>query len=267
MLKRIFCFIFLAALFVNAQTVLINTLVADLKVEGSQVSGEAKGLLSDEENLKKEAVGNAIKNNADVLVDVSFFLETQGDSLTVKALGFPAYYTNFHSVGQKKLNGLSRNFYFSARYLYALSREVDYYLVGDIRPYFKDKVYTRYESGGVIEIGGSMGILFISGELGGGEKNFGGGVSLGAQISPLDRIGIVTGYWGGCWIFMIPYRDGFDYDIAYPAFHGPFAKLLFGKDKYWFEINYRFLFERYGFFGNQISAGFTYIKAKNRYWR
>jgi hypothetical protein len=268
MLNRIFYFVFITAIFANAQSVLINPIIADLKVGEKQVSGEAKGLLNDEENLKKAAIANAIKNGADVLVDVSFFREEGDDSLLIKAVGFPAYYTNFRLESQR-LNGIiGKSFYFSARYQYALARNVDAYWNKYSETFNYDTSFFHYKGGAIFEIGGSIGVFFISGDLSGGEENFGGGISLGASIRPLENIRIVSGWSGGCWFFEISDSDS---KYTYPGIHGPFAKLLFGKDKYWFEINYRYLFGPYldniGFFGSQISAGFTYIKTKNKYRR
>ncbi|MCL1947165.1 MAG: hypothetical protein FWF51_08485 [Chitinivibrionia bacterium] len=267
MLNRIFYFVFIAAIFANAQSVLINPIIADLKVGEKQVSGEAKGLLNDEENLKKAAIANAIKNGADVLVDVSFFREEDDDSLLIKAVGFPAYYTNFRLESQR-LNGIiGKSFYFSARYQYAIARNLAAYWNKYSETFNYDTSFFHYKGGAIFEIGGSIGVFFISGDLSGGEKFFGGGASLGVQIKPAEKFQTVFGYSGGFWAFWVP--TGYENYSPYSAVNGPFAKLLFGKDNFWVEINYRFLFtsSHDEFVVNQISVGFTYIKTKNKYRR
>jgi hypothetical protein len=271
MLKKIFCAVLFVVFFVNAQNVLVNSIIAELKVGASQISGEAKGLLSDEENLKKEAVGEAIKYGADVLVDVRFVREEYEDSLLITAMGYPACYTNFNLLNQNEPNNKD---YFSIRYQYAISSiDRGYY-------YNHNKTCFHHAGGGIIEVGRNIRGFFVSGDISGGVRTFGCGVSLGALLQPTDKFQIGLGYSGGIWFFIEkryspPWNSGGIYGIYpgyynyyfYPAVHGPFAKMLFGKDKYWFEINYRFLFgappEDYS--GNQISLGFTYLR-KRRYF-
>ncbi|MCL1947167.1 MAG: hypothetical protein FWF51_08495 [Chitinivibrionia bacterium] len=88
MLKNIVCLIFFAAfvcVFADGKT-LINLDVSDKKVIGRSI-----GLLDDKEILRKEAISVA-KGEADILVEIDFFYEEDGDSLKVTVTGFPAYF-------------------------------------------------------------------------------------------------------------------------------------------------------------------------------
>ncbi|MFM2207093.1 MAG: hypothetical protein RL213_1068 [Bacteroidota bacterium] len=80
--------------------VLQKPVVAELSVNETRVQGtfsgrKSKGL----ENLKQLAMLDAInKSKADVLVEPTFDVSTVGRKVTVNVSGFPATYTNFHSI-------------------------------------------------------------------------------------------------------------------------------------------------------------------------
>jgi len=72
-------------------------MVAELEVTGQKVMGQAKGKTQSENQLKKEAIAEALRQvNGDVLVGANFFYEVVDKSdLTVTVIGYPAHYKNF----------------------------------------------------------------------------------------------------------------------------------------------------------------------------
>ena len=85
--------------------VLQKPVIADLNVVETRTQGTATGRKSKGiETLKQLAVLDALqKSKSDVLVEPSFEITTVGRRVTVNANGFPATYTNFHSVKTDEL--------------------------------------------------------------------------------------------------------------------------------------------------------------------
>lgn len=79
--------------------VIHNAVIADLDVEGTKVTGTATGHRSDPTMVKNAALADAIqKAGADLLVEPSFVLETNGNKTTATVTGFPATYKNFRNA-------------------------------------------------------------------------------------------------------------------------------------------------------------------------
>lgn len=80
--------------------VLQKPVVAELNVSETRVQGTITGKKSKGiDNLKQMAVLEAVRQaKADVLVEPSFDINTVGRTVTVTANGFPATYSNFHSM-------------------------------------------------------------------------------------------------------------------------------------------------------------------------
>lgn len=85
--------------------VLQKAVVADLNVLETRVEGTATGRKSKGiENLKQLAMLDALKKSkADVLVEPSFDITTVGRKVTVNTKGFPATYTNFHTIKTEEM--------------------------------------------------------------------------------------------------------------------------------------------------------------------
>ncbi|MFM8432969.1 MAG: hypothetical protein ACKOA1_09250, partial [Bacteroidota bacterium] len=111
------------------------------RVQGTVTGRKSKGI----DNLKHMAVLDALqKSKADVLVEPSFDISRVGRKVTVIATGFPATYSNFHSMKND---------------------EVELFKNGDIR---KADVYTKEEprkgrSGPAvaISIGSAVAVLLL----------------------------------------------------------------------------------------------------------
>lgn len=81
--------------------VIQKPVIVDLDVKETKVSGTVTGgtYNSEIEPLKHLAVADLLKKeNADVLVEPKFEIETSGGQLTVTVTGWPATYTNFRPI-------------------------------------------------------------------------------------------------------------------------------------------------------------------------
>ena len=73
--------------------------IADLDVSQTKVTGTASGSIDDLYMLRVRAVNNALAvNNADVLLEPRFSIESTTRGTTVSVIGFPANYRNFRSI-------------------------------------------------------------------------------------------------------------------------------------------------------------------------
>jgi len=82
-------------------------LTADLTVDATKAVGIASGRTINQENLKREAMANALKaanrgqldsGIADLIIEPTFFYETKGNNVTVTVIGYPARYRNFRTI-------------------------------------------------------------------------------------------------------------------------------------------------------------------------
>ena len=84
--------------------VMQKTVIADLDVKTTKVSGTAQGNSSQIEALKREATANAIKeSNADILVEPQYNIQTKGSRATITVTGFPAFYVGFHQITKDEI--------------------------------------------------------------------------------------------------------------------------------------------------------------------
>ena len=252
-------------------------LIADLDVSPQKARGEAKGDVVNLSALEREAVTNALGHNPpsidkpDLLIGTNFFYEVQGNLASVIAMGYPAFYTNFRTATEEDSVFLvihkpeKHHIFYQAR--------------GDGKQFYISLKYQATApfsgAGGNLQIG-RLNRGFFGADFGGGANDFGGGLSWGGLIKPIDWLQIIPGgsvgfwnlydfnsrivYWqepvwtgGAVWRSRVIEEDrgGF-------AFGGPFVKLLFGRDKFFGEVSQRFLFgER---FASQTMLGFTYIR-------
>jgi hypothetical protein len=74
--------------------------VADLDIRETKTSGSKAGTTSTSlDLLKVEAIAAALKAaNADVLIEPSYQIETEGSRVTVSVTGWPASYKNFRKL-------------------------------------------------------------------------------------------------------------------------------------------------------------------------
>jgi hypothetical protein len=86
--------------------VLQKPVVAELSVNETRVQGTVSGRKSKGlENLKQLAMLDALqKSKSDVLVEPTFDISTVGRRVTVNVSGFPATYTNFHSIKTEEVD-------------------------------------------------------------------------------------------------------------------------------------------------------------------
>jgi len=76
-----------------------NTVIVDLTVKETKVSGQATGNVTANAQVNNEAVAAALKSSgADVLVEPVYSSFTKGSKITVTVTGYPATYTNFRSL-------------------------------------------------------------------------------------------------------------------------------------------------------------------------
>ena len=242
----------------------------ELRADSVKVMGQARGILSDIEILKEKAVASA-KGEADALIETDFFYEEDGDSLDVTVTGFPARYVNLRLKTQEYSNIMSFNLelpnekndftllnlpplnvktgkgvYFSAKTQYLIHAGYDYY-----RRYRNGKEY-----GFNVSLGGFTKYFLIAGDIGlifsldendfSGFENF---AFFGFRAQPTEFFQIIPG---------ISYGLGFSDE--YFSLGGTFVKLLFGKNKAWFEIGHRWHFVYYN--THQMMFGFTYAPSK-----
>jgi len=223
MIKYILVYTAITATCAFADTVYVN-----LDVDTSKITGRSKGLISDKENLKKEAVKNALENKGSVLAGGNIFYETRGDSLEVTASGYPA-----KIVKTRPPKG------------------------GDFIPYLSVKQQISITEaispfGGNIEIGGVIENFFISADFSLSWVDVGGGVSWGRVISNRDYLKVIIGGTAGCWLIAEDVFDG--YGIVFGGF---FMKTLFGTQRVKFEISNRILGPVFGI-NYQLGLGFTF---------
>ncbi len=83
------------------------TVMTDLDVKDTRVTGIAIGLSAKVEQLKVDAAANAIdKANADILIEPRYKTETINGKTTVTATGYPASYKNFRAITKKDIEML-----------------------------------------------------------------------------------------------------------------------------------------------------------------
>jgi len=81
-----------------------NTVLVDLKVSETKVTGKAMGKITAGAQVNQQAVAAALKAaGADVLVEPVYSTETSGSTITVTVVGFPATYINFRPLKAKDL--------------------------------------------------------------------------------------------------------------------------------------------------------------------
>ena len=79
--------------------VIQNPVLVDLDVKDVKITETSTSNVLTIEELKREAVSSAIKNNkVDVLVEPTFKVVTVGVENTVTVTGYPATYKNFRSI-------------------------------------------------------------------------------------------------------------------------------------------------------------------------
>jgi len=251
--------------------------LADLNVDSQKVMGQARGSYSEISGLKKEAITNALGQDTpsidkpDVLVGTNFFYEISDDGLVkVTVMGYPAHYINFRPATTNDTAFLRFNSptkkdddFYSVSISSSTNKKIQYYLslkFQATRPFSG--------AGGNFEGGYFKNNFFFSGDFGGGGNDFGGGLNFGGRIRPVSFFQLILGGTAGFWtLFKYETRNndyyGYDYYSYwndYFAWGGPFAKLLFGKDKFWGEVSYRQLFGMRS--ASQIMFGFTYALPK-----
>lgn len=84
---------------VNGAGIIQMPVLADLDIKDIKVSGSARALEMPLENIKNNAVNDAlIKANADVLVEPKFVIEKSTQGTIVTVTGYPATYKNFRNI-------------------------------------------------------------------------------------------------------------------------------------------------------------------------
>jgi hypothetical protein len=91
--------------------------------------------------------------------------------------------------------------------------------------------------------------------------DFGGGLSFGVKIQPVDWFTAVLGGSGGCWIFTKHFY-GNCVSGGELAGGGPFVKLLFGSKRIRYELSSRILFGAMDKPKTQIATGLTFALGK-----
>ncbi len=82
--------------------VLHSTVVANLEVKETRVTGTAMGQSTEAEKLKIDAAAQAIeKASADILVEPRYKIETVSSRTTVTVTGYPATYKNFRTMTEE----------------------------------------------------------------------------------------------------------------------------------------------------------------------
>jgi hypothetical protein len=228
-------------------------MVVELRADSVKTMGQAKGLLSDLEILKENAIF-AAKGDADVLLKPDFFYEEKDDSLFVTVTGFAARYVNLRLRTQEynnistfnvelpsEKNESGKGFYFSIK---ATT------LTGALME-FTPNIGLNISFGGFTKyflIGGDFGFGF-------GDDYFIDAYNyafFGYRAQPSEWIQIIPGISLGLGLS--------DY---YIAMGGVSTKFLFGKNKTWFEFTHRFLVFGYSdVFPHQVMFGFTYAPSK-----
>jgi len=275
MLKKV---LFVCAAFGASTLVFAAPSAANLEVSPQKAIGQAKGLASEKETLKKEAAQNALKNEADVLVETEFFYEEEGDSLKVTATGYPAK----HPLPVEK------------------TKETD-----DISMNKNDLPQTQYQSGlyasaktqmslpwspvgGNVQVGWVVGRLFFAADFGIGTGNsdywdsgyysqlidtanykyYCGGLSFGGRIQPNDLFQVILGATFGVHTKFEKEREYYDSYYNYYSLkrrfvlaQGPMVKFLFGAKNFWFEISNDVVFG-YSYGAYNIKAGVTYAPTR-----
>jgi hypothetical protein len=273
MLKKV---LFTCAAFGALTLVFAAPSAANLEVSSQKVIGQAKGLTSEKETLKKEAAQNALKNEADVLVETEFFYEEEGDSIKVIATGYPAK----HSLPAEKIketndfslpkNDLPQPQYQSGLYISA-----------------KTQLSLPWSAvGGNVQVGWVVGRLFFAADFGAGIGNsdyvgdysyqvwsdstmpnyYCGGLSFGGRIQPNDLFQVILGATFGVHTRFDRDRDYSWYEyytvVRKPVLvQGPMVKFLFGVKKFWFELSNDVVFG-YSYGAYNIKAGVTYAPTK-----
>jgi hypothetical protein len=101
-------------LFVNDAGIYVNPVVSDLVV-GEKVKVTVTGKNEPTAALKNKAVTEALlKNNADVIVEPLFVVETNGLVRTVTLIGYIGTYKNFKSLEVNSIHDLNSIYEFRA---------------------------------------------------------------------------------------------------------------------------------------------------------
>ena len=88
--------------------VIQKTVIVDLKVKETKVTGQATGNVTAAAQVNNEAVAAALKSSgADVLVEPVYSSVTNGSKITVTVTGFPATYHNFRPIKASDLKLLN----------------------------------------------------------------------------------------------------------------------------------------------------------------
>jgi len=283
MLKKI---LFVCAVFGASASIFATApSVANWEVSQQKVIGQAKGLASEKETLKKEAAQNALKNEADILVESEFFYEEQGDSLKVTATGYAVKYNSSLPAETDDIS-LRRNDLPEPQYQSGLYVSAKTQLSLPWSPV-----------GGNVQVGCFLGRLFLGADFGAGVGNsdylgsgyysvrvdsvkynyYCGGLSFGGRIQPNDIFQVILGATFGVHTKFEEKRidDGYNYydgdyyyrDYSYEVVRkfvlaqGPMVKFLFGVKKFWFEISNDVVFG-YSYGAYNIKAGVTYAPTR-----
>jgi len=274
MLKKI---LFVCAAFGASTLVFAAPSAANLEVSSQKAIGQAKGLVSEKETLKKEAAQNALKNKADILVESEFFYEEEGDSLKVTAIGYAAKHL-IPAEKTKETNDISLS-------------ESD-----SPQPQYQSGLYVSAKTqmsfpwspvGGNVQVGWFLGRLFFAADFGAGAASndywdsdyyneridtttynyYCGGLSFGGRIQPNEIFQIILGATFGVHT-KFEMESVEDYRSYYYSLtrkfvlaQGPMIKFLFGAKKFWFEISNDVVFG-YSYGAYNIKAGVTYAPTR-----
>jgi len=239
--------------------------IADLQVSETKVRGEAAGATDNIAGLRQEAITNALGHNPpsadrpDVLIGTTFFYEFRGNAVSVMATGYPAFFTNFRSATENDVPFLSihtPNRSEATEFQTAQSGGSEVYLSLKWQP---TAPYSG--AGGNFEIGRFRGNRYFGVDFGGGKDNFGGGLSWGGRIQPVDWFQATFGGSAGNWALFTRQWDRWDryyYNRLDFAFGGPFVKTMFGNGKVWGEFNSRWLFGTSFAYQPMLGVSFTF---------
>jgi hypothetical protein len=281
------CIVFGISTFVFATSKLV-----DLDVSEKKAMGQAKGHLSDKDILQRQAIADALKGEAGmVLVEIDFFYEEYDDSVKVIVTGFPARYTNSRSESSSLSNEnagsaiLSESPANSRKDSQETSSDKSNYQTG---LYVSTKVHSIIPwspIGGNFQIGGIVDKLFIAADFGVGKNDkefynsrsyydddyyyrtnpsskepifYCGNISVGGRSHKNEWVQFITGASVGFWSKeQRTFTRHSEYERKFVLALGPSFKTLIGAKNYWFEISNRFVFG-YSYAAYSIEAGFTY---------
>lgn len=277
MVKKV---LFVCAALGASTSVFAAPAATNLEVSQQKVMGQAKGLASEKESLKKEAAANALKNEADILVETDFFYEEQDDSVKVTATGYAAKYVSSSSADKTKENetdvSLSQNEKSEPQYQSGL--------------YVSGKTQSSIPwspTGGNIQVGWVLDRLFFGADFGAGVGNsdylegdyynnrldtdtttynyYCGGISFGARIQPNNFFQVILGATFGIHTkFEKKNEDDYRFytlDRKFVFAQGPMVKFLFGRENFWFEISNDLVFGTL-YAAYNLKAGVTYAPTR-----